>query len=226
MSGALQAVFQNQRSFGEPAPTVIGQSYGGGYYAGKIAVGGGGTATHYLVVAPKASGEASNKIWGPGGVTGITSTINGSTNSAAIAALGSSYEAATYCEGLSIGGFTDWYLPARDELEVAFFFLKNTTGNNDVNSGSNAYAVSPEPISTNYSTGTPAQTSVSIFQDGNSEAFMSGNGGSYYTSTEYTSSEAWAQYFTSSSPASGRQNPEFNKGFATAAVRAFRKVAI
>ena len=48
MSGALQAVFQNLRSFGEPAPTVIGQAYGGGFYAGRIGVSS--VATHYLVM--------------------------------------------------------------------------------------------------------------------------------------------------------------------------------
>jgi hypothetical protein len=55
MSGALQAVFQNQRSFGPPVPGGIGAAYGGGFYAGSIGVSG--VATHYLVVAPKASGE-------------------------------------------------------------------------------------------------------------------------------------------------------------------------
>ena len=72
-----------------PPPTTIGQAYGGGFYAGQIAVGGGGVATHYLIVAPKATGEASGKTWGTYGVTtGFTSVINGPTNSAGEAALG------------------------------------------------------------------------------------------------------------------------------------------
>ena len=65
-------------------PTTIGQAYGGGFYAGKIAVGGGGVATHYLIVAPKASGENSSLAWGPSGVTtGITAA--GSTQGTATA---------------------------------------------------------------------------------------------------------------------------------------------
>ena len=68
-------------SYVPPPPTTIGQAYGGGYYAGKIAVGGGGIATHYLIVAPKSTGETSGKAWGTyGSTTSITSVINGSTN--------------------------------------------------------------------------------------------------------------------------------------------------
>ena len=38
-------------------PTVIGQSFGGGYYGGQISVAGNGVASHYLVVAPVSSGQ-------------------------------------------------------------------------------------------------------------------------------------------------------------------------
>jgi hypothetical protein len=171
-------------------PTTIGQAYGGGYYAGKIAVGGSGVATHYLIVAPKASGESPNITWGPSGVTtGVTSVIAGPTNSASLAALGASYQAAVFAEGLTIGGYSDWYLPAKNELEVLYYFLKPTTNANDTSSGSNANAVSPEPVSQNYTSGSPAQTSAGIgFRGGETNAFSSN---SYWTSTEGTSTTAW-----------------------------------
>ena len=174
----------------KPAPpTTIGQAYGGGYYAGKIAVGGGGVATHYLIVAPKASGENSSRAWGvTGTTTGITSTIDGPSNSASLAALGASYQAATFCEGLNIGGYTDWYLPASNEMEVVYYFLKPSTVSNDVSYGANAYAVSPEPISTNYTSGSPAQTSAGIgFRLGETNALAQDD---YYTSTEFNSNAA------------------------------------
>jgi hypothetical protein len=41
----------------------------------------------------------------------------------------------------SIGGFTDWYLPARYELDIAYFNLKPSTQANDTSWGSNVYSV-------------------------------------------------------------------------------------
>ena len=173
-------------------PTVIGQAYGGGLYAGKINVSG---TQYYLIVAPKASGENSARTWGTyGTTTGITSVINGPTNSASLAALGAAYQAAVFAEGLTIGGYSDWYLPAKNELEVLYYNLKPTTDANNTSSGSNANAVSPEPISTNYTNDSPAQTSAGIgFRTGETNAFAS-NG--YWSSTEGTSNNAWGQYFT------------------------------
>ena len=54
MSGVLQAVFQN---FAPRAPTVIGQAFGGGFYAGQIGVSS--VATHYLIVGPVASAQST-----------------------------------------------------------------------------------------------------------------------------------------------------------------------
>ena len=172
-------------------PTVIGQAYGGGLYAGKINVSG---TQYYLIVAPKASGENSSRTWGTyGATTGITSVINGPTNSASLAALGAAYQAAVFAEGLTIGGYSDWYLPAKNELEVLYYNLKPTTDANNTSSGSNANAVSPEPISTNYTSGSPAQTSAGIgFRTGETDAFASDN---YWSSTEDTSNYAWRQGF-------------------------------
>jgi hypothetical protein len=200
------------------APTVIGEAWGGGFYAGKIAVGGGGVATHYLIVAPKASGENSSRTWGIYGVTTAqTSLIDGPTNSAVEAALGASYQAATFCEGLTIGGYSDWYLPAKNELEVLYYFLKPTTGNNSTSSGSNSNAVSPEPISTNYASGSPAQTSAGIgFRTGETNAFVSAF---YWSSTESSAELAHSQVFSN-----GAQSDNYKDN--ASYVRAVRRIAV
>ena len=57
MSGALQAVFQNHRSFTIPLPADIGAAFGGGFFAGQISTSGNGTADYNLVVGPVASAQ-------------------------------------------------------------------------------------------------------------------------------------------------------------------------
>lgn len=202
--------FTTAASFG---PTVIGEAYQGGYYAGKINDGG---TQYYLIVAPKASGENGSKQWKTTNDTtaGTTSVIAGPTNSANMN--NASHPAAQFCEGLTIGGYSDWYMPAKNELEVCYYFLKPTTTANYTGSGSNANAVSPEPISTNYSSGSPAQTSATAFRTGNSEAFAAVY---YWSSTELGATTAWYQDFGNGSQANGA------KGY-SAYVRAVRRVAV
>jgi hypothetical protein len=172
MSGALQAVFQNQRSFG----LTIGQALGGGFYAGQISTTGNSVATHYLIASPKSSGESTAMTWNTGGgAGGVGSDIDGPANSAALNS--STYPAAQFCEGLSIGGFSDWYLPAKNELEVVYYNLKPSANTNNTGSGINPNAV-PARAST-YTSGTPAVTSATLFLSGQAQEYNEVN---YWTS--------------------------------------------
>lgn len=215
MSGALQAVFTNLRSFIVPVPAT-GEAYGGGYFAGLIATGGGGVATHLLIIAPKATGENLSKTWKTTNTdtTGTSSAIDGPTNSANMN--DANHPAAQFCEGLTIGGYSDWYMPARNELEVCYYFLKPTTTLNDTATGANANAVSPEPISTNYTTGSPIQTTATAFRTGGAEVFNSAN---YWASTQFDTTRAAAQYFLNGNQANGPKNDPNP-------VRAVRRIAI
>jgi hypothetical protein len=128
------------------------------------------------------------------------------------------YPAAKFCEDLSVGGYTDWYMPAKNELEVCYFYLKPETTTNNTGSGSNANAVSPEPVSTNYTSGTPAQTSAAAFQTGGSESYETST---YWSSTQSSDTAAWSQGFSN-----GSQNSGYFTKTSSIHVRAVRRVAV
>jgi hypothetical protein len=199
------------------APTVIGQAYGGGYYAGQIGVSS--VATHYIIVGPAASAQTSGIQWKNANTatTGADSDIDGPQNTADIVADGNStvYPAAHFCNDLVIGGLTDWYMPAKNELEVCYYNLKPTTTNNFTSSGINPNAVPAR--ASNYTTGTPAQTSATDFRSTGTEDFLVAS--PYWSSTELTSSNGSIQNFYN-----GRQN-SYAKDYA-GALRAIRREAV
>ena len=112
-------------------PLIIGQAFGGGFYAGQISTAGNGVADYNLVVGPVASAESSSKQYKDANTatSGADSVINGPQNTADIVADGNStvYPSAHFCNDLVIGGFSDWYMPAQNELEVCYYNLKPST---------------------------------------------------------------------------------------------------
>jgi hypothetical protein len=213
MSGSLQAVYQNLRSFTPPLP-AIGDAYGGGYFAGQINDGG---TVYNLVLSDKTVGQFYNKTWGPlATTTGATSLSNGKTNTATLVALGASYQCATLCAAINSGGYTDWYMPSYYELEILYYFFKPDTTSNNTSAGSNPNAVSPEPISTNYTAGNPAQTPLTNFQTGGAQEL---NGPFLWTSSEFSSNNA---YFRQTSDG-GQGN--YAKNRTGTITRAIRRVA-
>jgi hypothetical protein len=124
------------------------------------------------------------------------------------------HPAANFCVGLSIGGYSDWYLPARYELEIAYFNLKPTTFNNSVNDGINPYSVPAR--ASYYTTSAPPRTSLAAFQSGGAEAFVNDI---HWTSTEISSTTArYSDWFNGSEANNAKTG--------TYRVRAFRKVAL
>jgi len=125
-------------------------------------------------------------------VPGADSVIDGPQNTADMVADGNAtvYPAAHFCNDASIGGFTDWYMPAKNELEICYYNLKPTTTVNTTGSGTNTNAVPSR--GSNYTTGTPAQTSAADFKDTGAEDFAAAY---YWSSTEYSATFAWMQTF-------------------------------
>ena len=196
---------------------IIGQAFGGGYFAGQISTAGNGVANFNLVIGPIASSQ-STKIYknAATATSGADSVVNGEQNTADIVADGNStvYPAAHFCNDLVIGGFSDWYMPAKNELEICYYNLKPTTTNNSTASGINTNAVPSR--GSNYTTGTPAQTSAADFKSTGAEDFVNGD---YWSSTEQSATYSWLQGF-----GDGYQNYILKN--TSARVRAMRKVAV
>jgi hypothetical protein len=199
----------------------IGDAFEGGFFAGTISHTDDGVATHALIVAPAATGASgtgytitTNLQWKTSTTTtaGTTSSFDGAANSANMN--NASHPAAQFCEGLSIGGYSDWYLPARYELDIAYENLKPTTGSNNTSWGINPYSVPERTV--NRTAGAPAQTSVAAFQTGGAEAFVAN---SHWSSTEFSSTNAWRLDFNIGIQSDGNKTIGLR-------VRAFRKLAL
>jgi hypothetical protein len=217
-------------------PAVIGEPFGGGFFAGYISHTADGSPTHALIVAPRATGATgtqytltTNPKWAdetvavPAHATliGASSEFDGKVNTDLMMSLiadetysAGAFPAAQFCADLSIGGFTDWYLPARWELDIAYFNLKPSTATNNTSWGTNDYSV-PKRTANNTLT-YPQQTYVTAFNT-TTEAFVAD---SHWSSTESLANNAWRLVLTS-----GFQNL-FNKTTTGLRVRAFRKLAL
>jgi len=107
--------YGNVFSFTTTADTfAIGQKYQGGYIFYLDA-----TRHHGLIASTH---DQAKIAWGnPNIATGATGSEvgTGKTNTALIlAALGSGDYAAYYCGNQSIDGYSDWFLPSKDELQL------------------------------------------------------------------------------------------------------------
>jgi len=204
-------------------PAVIGEAFGGGYFAGYISHTADGNPTHALIVAPRATGATGTGYtlttayqWKNAITTtsGTASTYDGVANTAAMVTAGiSDHPAAEFCKNLTIGGFADWYLPSRYELDIAYFNLKPTTAANNTTVGINDYSV---PKRGNlYTTSYPAQSGLTDFVT-TTQRFEAS---SHWSSTEGSSNGG---FITSFSTGVSSNTVKTN----SLQVRAFRRIAL
>jgi hypothetical protein len=221
-------------------PAVLGEPWGGGYFAGYISHTADGSPTHALIVAPRANGATgtgytltTNLKWADETVAvpahstliGASSEFDGKANTDLMMSLiangtysAGAFPAAQFCADLSIGGFTDWYLPSRFELDIAYFNLKPSTTANNTSWGINDYSVPKRTA--NYTLTYPQQTYVTAFNT-SAEAFIFGE---HRSSTENNANNAWSFEMVT-----GFQRSAFSssvKAATSARVRAFRKLAL
>lgn len=119
--------------------------------------------------------------------------------------------------GLGLAGYTDWYVPARDELELVWRNLKPVTNDNYITANRYDAAAytrdanlddvavthganrNSDPAGDAYTATVPAQTAATAFQSGGAEALTFGSA-YYWSSSESAATSAWAQDYTTSNP--------------------------
>lgn len=192
-------------------------------------VGGSGTfadwsimAQYRVIVAPKASGENASIKYKNANTSSPADCITvseGRKATLAMVAAGDAtvYPAAHWCNNLGIAGKADWYLPARDELELCWRNLKPGTENNyttargdsalsyktfgsfdDAGTGQGTN-LNSNPSGAAYTTTVPARTAVTDFRTGGAEAFAY-SANTYWSASEYSSAAAWLQNWSTSGP--------------------------
>ena len=192
------------------------------------AVGGAGTFSDWSVMsrfrkilAPKASGQGSNlayKSTNTAAPVECITTNEGLRATLAMCAAGDAtvYPAAWFCRSLNIGGYTDWFFPARDEMELVSRYFMPSSGSTGTSPRGNAttrtYAtngaygdattgqcenLNSSPQSLGYAAGgVPPATNLTAFQYGGSEAMTSGGGTiNYINSTEFSDANGWSQNY-------------------------------
>lgn len=204
----------------------------GGYFAGIIDTTVGNiqandasqTGLRYaLIVSPK-SLEAAGLAWRTSDVAGPAATATRWDGLTATTAMNAAeFPAAKYCYDLTYpaDAASRWYLPALDELELLYRNFKPGTAGNRVTSTDTTfpgakslvggYNPSSDPTGPTYVFGSPAQTALTDWRSGGTQAIGTSSSPWIWTSTKAamtsgTTQLVWYQAFEGSFT-SGAQEP-------------------
>ncbi|MYM31513.1 DUF1566 domain-containing protein [Duganella sp. CY15W] len=167
---------------------AIGAAFEGGFYTGVIQIEG----KQYALITAGAAGQLRGRLLPSlAKVDGADHRADGQANTETLAGAGS--ELAQAALALSINGFSDWYIPARDEQELQYRAFKPTAEANYAD-GEDGVNPSSVPVGEAYTEELPEQTVVAGFKEGEPDAFEDWG---YWSSTQHASdpSYAWDQIF-------------------------------
>jgi hypothetical protein len=167
---------------------TIGAAFAGGFYTGIIQVGD----KQFALITAGAAGTLRGKLQPDlTAVDGADHRADGQKNTEALAGAGS--ELAKAALALTINGYSDWYVPSRDEQELQYRAFKPTSYENYAD-GEDGINPSSVPVGDAYTDEFPAQTALENFREGGADAFEDWW---YWSSTQRASypSNAWGQGF-------------------------------
>ena len=128
-----------------PPPDTLGQEYGGGYYVGTTTSLDG--SSYYLIVAPNATGCACCQWKTTLSTTvGATSTVDGYANTYGPMD-NTTHPAGNWTATRTIGSFSDWYFPSRDEIKTLYTNRNTVPVGERYNTGDQYYWSSTESAS-------------------------------------------------------------------------------
>ncbi len=164
---------------------AVGTAMLGGFFAGLVNING---QTKGIIVAPKSTGEYKGK-WAESEarIEGAACPVDGQQNT--LDMISAETKLGKWVKALDIGGFTDWHIPSRDQLEIIYRAFKPTDDENWTYSGVNISSVPPRNLYTNDS---PNQCDLAEFKQGGEQAFDTTW---YWTSTQVGEAYAWIQGF-------------------------------
>lgn len=196
---------------------VVSAGSGGSLVLNVTSISGSGTfsdwsimARYRVILAPVASGQSNTRIKNADTTlpAGTITLSEGRKATLAMVAAGTAaeYPAAHWSQGLSIGGYADWYIPGRDEIELLWRSLKPvTTANSSTerssastynyqtlgsyadNSTVNGTNRNSAPLGPGYTATVPGQTALAAFKTGGAEAMTANIG----TSSAFQSGYVW-----------------------------------
>jgi len=162
---SVGTAYGNTVSFTTLQNLAVGQSYQGGIIAYIFVSGDSGYIagqTHGLITTT--TNQSMGAQWGCSGISiAGTSTILGTglaNTTAIVNGCATTTIAAAICNNLSSGGYTDWYLPSRDELNRLYLNRTTIGGFGNVSYWSSSQVATTTAWSINFSTGTVSGTST------------------------------------------------------------------
>lgn len=205
---------------------AIGEPYLGGFFAGYISYAGNGIADYGLIISPREEGELSQGYNDPAWqwYTGSASTNTDMGDSSVYDGFSNTnnvndvfHPVAQWARSLTIGDYTDWYIPSRNEWDIIsynlypisylYYYDRTYWSPQPAYNTSSVGSQSSAPY-LDFTTGDPGMTTSVIFQDAQSQSFTNLFGyndprGSirYWTSTRQIPAAgfpAWQNHATNS----------------------------